>query len=199
MRSWYELEKDKQKQYWQKTFRVIRGRISQLERGEKVPPLDSRAYRNDADRQLFSRWQALQSLTSRLESMVQKQLRSADWNEDEANLLKDYREELGEVMGYFSSATLDPEDDAMRWTTVFHDPVANQNLAVAIGRARALYVLYPWQGKTILCRGAVMSYYEYPSEKRLTDPEWKQLLDSSAAPAQPDWIRPLVVPVAKTP
>ena len=64
--------------------------------------------------------------------------------------------------------------------TVYQDPNVDRQLAVGIGRARALYVLYPWKGKPILCRGAVMSYYEYPSNRRLTDLEWKGVLDSPA-------------------
>jgi hypothetical protein len=75
---------------------------------------------------------------------------------------------------------------------VYHDPKIDRQLAIAIGRPRALYVLYPWKGKLVLCRGAVMSYYEYPSDRRLTDAEWKDLLDSPGAPAQPEWIQPLV-------
>ena len=33
---------------------------------------------------------------------------------------------------------------------------------------------------------------KYPSDRRLTDSEWKDLLDSPNAPAQPDWIQPLL-------
>ena len=42
----------------------------------------------------------------------------------------------------------------------------------------------------ILCQGSVMSYYEFDSKVRLTDEEWRRLLDSPQAPAQPEWIRP---------
>lgn len=194
---WDKLEGEEQVKYWQRVIQVLWDRIARMERGEGVPELHSRTYKYDGDRQLFARWQELQTLTGRLEAMVQKQLRGADWNENEAELLKHFQESLGVVMGYFASASHMPKDDAPRWTTVHFDPNANRNLAVAIGRPRALYVLYPWKGQSILCRGAVMTYYEYASEKRLTDLEWKQLLDRPGAPEQPEWIRPVTVEVSK--
>lgn len=185
-------EKPAPVEYWQRVLAAVKTRIERLQRGETVPVLDSFTYRHDPDQNLFERWQGLQELTARLEAMVQKQLRGAEWDNDDAKILKDYQESLGEIMGYFSSASHAPEDDAPRWTTVYQDPVANRNLAVAIGRPRALYVLYPWKGQQILCRGAVMPYYEYPSEERLTDSEWKALLDSEMAPKQPAWLQPIL-------
>ena len=50
------------------------------------------------------------------------------------------------------------------------------------------------KGGEILCRGAVLPYYEFPSPARLTDAEWKALLDSSKAPGSPDWLKPIAVP-----
>src|SRR5207249_1186763 len=55
-----------------------------------------------------------------------------------------------------------------------------------------LYGLYPYQGKEILTRGAVMPYYEFPWATRLTDGEWLKLLDSPEAPPNPAWITPII-------
>jgi hypothetical protein len=40
-------------------------------------------------------------------------------------------------------------------------------------------VLYPWKGKKYLCHGGIMPYYEFkwPANNRLTDAEFKKLLD----------------------
>ncbi len=39
----------------------------------------------------------------------------------------------------------------------------------------------------------VLSYYkEWTPTKRLTDAEWKQKLDSPAAPPPPDWLAPIL-------
>jgi hypothetical protein len=67
-------------------------------------------------------------------------------------------------------------------------------LEVGISRPRALYLLYPVKGGEILCRGAVMPYYEFVHDSRLTDVEWKSLLDSDKRPKSPDWIAPIIAP-----
>jgi len=61
-------------------------------------------------------------------------------------------------------------------------------LHVGIGRPVALYVLYPWNGGTVLCRGAVLPYHEFVSQTRLTDGEWRALLDSDKRPTAPEWL-----------
>lgn len=142
--------------------------------------------------ELFRRWQEIGRLAGHLEVLVQKELRGADWNWDDARVLEGYGETLADIMGYEGTSFDDPKDDAPRWTTVAHDPNTDRNLAIAVGRPRALYVLYPWKGTLILCRGAVMTYYETRSPARLTDAEWKARLDGDPPPAQPDWIQPLL-------
>jgi hypothetical protein len=52
-------------------------------------------------------------------------------------------------------------------------------------------VLYPYQGAEILCRGAVMPYFEFPHDTRLTDAQWKGLLDSPKRPPLPRWANPI--------
>ena len=39
-----------------------------------------------------------------------------------------------------------------------------------------------------------MPYYEFGHDSRLTDAEWKTLLDSDKRPKTPDWIGPIVAP-----
>lgn len=146
---------------------------------------------------LWRRWHDFEGLAARLEVLSQKQLRGLDWEPADAGVLKDYGNTMGHIMGYESDAVDAPKDDAPRWTTVAHDPWSDRNLAVATGRPRALYVLYPWKGTRILCCGAVMPYYEYAAPGRLTDPEWKAKLDSPAPPAQPGWVQPLLPPLGR--
>lgn len=61
-----------------------------------------------------------------------------------------------------------------------------------IARPRKLYVLYPWQGKPVLCLGVVMPYYEFVDKSRLTDASWKTRLDSKDRPPIPKWVSPIV-------
>ena len=75
--------------------------------------------------------------------------------------------------------------------SIVRDPTTDTQLAVGIGRARLIHVLYPYGDGEVLCTGAVMSYYEYPeTAPPLTDFEWRTKLDSPAAPPLPEWLKP---------
>ncbi|MBK9992345.1 MAG: DUF3160 domain-containing protein [Verrucomicrobia bacterium] len=139
---------------------------------------------------LSQRWQLLGRLAHSLEAMSHKQLRRQPWTIEEEYFLRGYGSRLASVMGYFGNSWLSPKDDAPRWVEVSQEIDAQHNvsLAVAIGRPRFFYVLYPWNGMQVLCTGSVLQYYEYDSAQRLTDVEWKNLLDSAAAPRLPSWL-----------
>ena len=141
----------------------------------------------DTDR---DRWDALAGLTRKLETLVQKQLRQKPWTQDEEDFFRAYGARLGHIMGYENDSYESPQDDAPRWAEVHRNLPQDSSLAACVGRPRIIYVLYPWNGMEVLCQGSVMPYYEYHSRERLTDTEWKQLLDSPQAPAQPDWLQP---------
>jgi hypothetical protein len=143
----------------------------------------------DANR---ARWDELASVTRKLEALAHKQLRQQPWSQEDENFLKAYGARIAGAMGYQGNSYEKPNDDAPRWTDVHHNAPGDYSLAVAVGRPRIIYVLYPWNGMEVLCQGSVMPYYEYRSKVRLTDPEWKQLLDSPRAPAQPAWLLPFV-------
>jgi hypothetical protein len=134
-------------------------------------------------------WRRLAELSLRLEALAHKQLRGAAFTEAEGKFLKDYGAELAGIMLYGGNSYLSPNDDAPRVADV-HGALGKSLLA-GIGRPRALYVLYPWKGQDILCRGAVLPYYEELLETRLTDVEWKARLDATPPPARPAWMKPL--------
>lgn len=86
-----------------------------------------------------------------------------------------------------------PRDDAPRIADVFVNPnLPRPYLHAAVGRPRALYVLYPDEtGREVLCRGAVLTYHELAEAERLTDQAWRERLDA-APPELPDWYQPIV-------
>jgi hypothetical protein len=57
-----------------------------------------------------------------------------------------------------------------------------------------MWVLYPTRNGEVLCRGAIMPYAEFVNGGRLTDGEWKGLLDSPKRPEVPAWVRPVIPP-----
>jgi len=150
-------------------------------------------------------WSKLEAMSRRLESIARKQLAGTDIDREDVRFIKDYGASLAAIMLYGgNSAAQYPEDDAPRIADVYSNAELRTNLHVGIGRARALYVLYPWDGDVVLCRGAVMPYYEFTDPGRLTDDEWKARLDSEARPKVPAWLRPIIgaeglnAPVAET-
>lgn len=143
------------------------------------------------DSSLGRRWAKLATIAHRLEAMSHKQLRKRAWTSAEDDSIRAYGKQLALVHGYFGNSWHVPRDDAPRWASVVRDPNTDTQLAVGVGRARLIHVLYPYGDGEVLCTGAVMSYYEYPeSGTPLTDSEWRAKLDSPAAPALPAWILP---------
>lgn len=108
-----------------------------------------------------------------------------------------YGQTLGLVMGCEGHAYLNPPDNAPKIADVFTAPAKGKHLEVGIGRPRALWVLYPWHGESILCRGAVLPYHEFLSSTRLTDGEWRARLASGHEPAPPAWLSPLKPPTLR--
>jgi hypothetical protein len=148
----------------------------------------------DATVNLEEKWNSFRESCRMMERLAHKQLRRVPFNNNENGFILEYGKRLGSVMFYEADASDRPRDDAMRIVDVFSNPQQRKYLEVGVGRPRALYVLYPVKGCEILCRGAVMPYYEFSHSERLTDDGWKQLLDSPRRPTAPDWLAPLTAP-----
>ncbi len=153
-----------------------------------------RALRSRLPSDLLTLWGRLEALSRRLEALAHKQLRGRPFNRADNELLEGYGDALAGIMLYSGNSYVTPRDDAPRIVDVHSNPVLGRYLEVGIGRARALYVLYPFNGQDVLCRGAVMPYHEFTSPTRLTDAEWKTTLDGADSPALPDWLQPIATP-----
>lgn len=143
---------------------------------------------------LSSRWKTLSRIVHTLEALAHKELRGAPWSAEDEIFLRDYGRQIAGVLGYFGTSWLIPRDDAPRWAEVCAFTNRGTSLAAAVGRPREIFVLHPWQGMEVLCRGSVMQYYEYESSERLTDDEWRGLLDSEKVPALPPWLGDFIEP-----
>ncbi len=137
-------------------------------------------------------WEALAALSRQLETIAHKQLRGEALSGSDEETFREYGKRLAGIMQYGGNAYLTPLDDAPRVTEVFSNAQAGERLHVGVARARELYVLYPWQGSTVLCRGAVMPYYEFAEPRRLDDAGWRERLDSEDRPELPSWMVPIV-------
>jgi len=138
-------------------------------------------------------WPQLEAMSRHLESIARKQLAGCEIDSDDDTFIKQYGSHLAEIMLYAGNYSAEhPQDDAPRIADVYSNSEIGANLHVGISRARTLYVLYPWDGGVVLCRGAVMPYYEFVDGGRLTDDEWKMRLDSDTRPDVPAWLRPII-------
>jgi hypothetical protein len=143
---------------------------------------------------LMEAWKELQEICRTSELLSHKQLREAPFNRRDNEFFETFGTRLAHIMLYGHQAFISPNDDAPRIADV-HTYTDTRNvlglLEVGIGRPQAIYVLYPWQGKEVLCRGAVLPYYEFTSTQRLTDEQWRKKLDAPDRPWLPEWVRPL--------
>jgi hypothetical protein len=137
-------------------------------------------------------WDELVHVSRTLELISKKQLKGQDLTEYEPFVEK-YGEKIARIMLYGGNSYIEPKDDSTKIADVCYNPTLSKGyLHAGIGRPRTLYVLYPWQGRQILCKGAVMPYYEFAHDTRLNDTEWKELLDSAQRPDVPDWLKEVI-------
>ncbi len=174
----------------------IRALIADLERGVVAPSVESAVTRCQVD--IDSLWDSFEQTSQRLASISQKVLLGLDPNDtEEAFLSKNYGSIIAEIVLLGGTPYSMIPDDAPRivavYTAVDDSTMQTSYLHAGIGRARALYVLYPFNGVDILCKGAVLPYYEFVVEEgRLTDAEWKGILDGPDRPDVPSWLAPII-------
>lgn len=139
------------------------------------------------------RWVNLLEICHRLETLAHKQLRGVAPEKDEIEFIRTYGQLLAGVMLYDGNSWLTPRDDAPKITSVFNQP-GHGFLLAGIGRPREIRVLYPWKGREIECRGAVMPFHEMLSDRHLTDNEWRESLNGGERPQIPEWLKPVTSP-----
>ena len=164
--------------------------LQKIADGENLASLEERLNMERPKADEEKRWLDLLGICHELETLGHKQLRGIELADDEVEFIKTYASRLGRVMLYTADSWMSPKDDAPRITSVFNRPGEGFLLA-GIGRPREIRVLYPWKGKEIECRGAVMPFLEMRSERHLTDVEFKALLDTPERPRSPEWLRPI--------
>ncbi len=130
----------------------------------------------------ISQWYYFASVCHQLEAMAHKELRGIEWNEIDKEFLGLYGLKLHIAI----------EGDPVRDAAVARTGTDGKTLIAAAGPSRVLWVNYPWKGKNILCKGAVMSFYSFEADKPMTDTEWDAKLQAKPAPKPPEWLQPLL-------
>jgi len=169
--------------------------------------LESRGLLSELD---SSSLQRLEELARSFQAMAEKELRGEPLTEEEYHLIRFYGGELETLtMAAADTDTEDPfaprymeeEPQAAVIADVATDPDPDSDgvpgpivLEVAVGRINEIHVVVPVieeDGAIYLqvAKGGVFSYYEFtwPAQDRLTDEQWRQMLDEGQAPPLPQW------------
>lgn len=121
----------------------------------------------------------LKKICLKLEELSKKQLQGLEFTNEENDFIKNYGETLAGTMFYKGNSYLEPIDDAPRITVFAFNPTEKSYKLAGTSKPKSIYVLYPWKGKSILCKGAVMSYCEFTSPAPLNDEEWREKIRNS--------------------
>ncbi|MBN1918383.1 MAG: DUF3160 domain-containing protein [Verrucomicrobia bacterium] len=129
----------------------------------------------------FNRW------LDRLIAISEKELRHEPLDEYDAWFFGKLDKDVAILLG---AAREDAKGPVV--VDVATEPNEGRVLEVATGRLDLLWIVIRMpDGQNVLCAGPVMSYYEFkqPLEARLTNQEWRIMLDTDAAPDPPIWTK----------
>jgi len=114
--------------------------------------------------------------------MAEKELQGQPLSEEDEAIIRSFGDTLEEVVLWVTGEK--PEQDpAAIIADVATDPNKGEVLEVGIGNVHELYVVAPIpqaDGALALtvARGGIFSYYEFPSQERLTDEAWRRRLEN---------------------
>jgi hypothetical protein len=167
---------------------VARNLAESIGRGDyrEDPAFQSLVVELNIDRRL--RWQSLLRICRRIEIIAHKQLRGVAFTEKENYLLADFGLRLASILGYGGTSFQKPGDDVPR---IVAAPGPDESLRMGIGRPRELLVRYPFRGRQILCRGAVLPFFPVKTGETMTDARWKEKLGSDERSPRPEWMAPI--------
>ena len=98
-------------------------------------------------------WDQLGDTLRRLEVLAHKQLRGVAFSQRENYFITDFGQTLANIMLYGGDGYRYPKDDVPLVVDVYANLEAGGYFHIGIARPRELLVLYPHQGKEIMCRG----------------------------------------------
>lgn len=145
----------------------------------------------------------LEDLSRRFKTMAEKELVGAPLSEEEYATILYYGGTLEQItfaaadseeMGGMPYAEEEPQAAVVADVSTDPDPNCDGSadpavLEVGIGRIGVIYAIVPVEGRLVVAKGGVFSYYEFgwPADDRLTDEKWRQMLDDGQAPPSPAW------------
>lgn len=157
--------------------------------------------RNITSNEILSRLSQLREFLLKLKTISEKELIGQLLTDDEVNLIKESGRHLDTIASISGFEEFTSEaDERMALVADVHtypDPLVPVVLEEAIGNPMIIYVAVEIEGRIVLTRGGIFSYYEFeqPLEDRLTDEAWQEMLDLDGAPSMPLWVGAFVADV----
>lgn len=127
-------------------------------------------------------------LLNDLLTISQKELLGEKLSKKEQNLIKNYGYILESLLTLREPKVKDPRIIA----DVFTEPNSNMVLEIGTGYFDKILVVYKTPDEELyISVGATMSYYEFywPQTDRLTDDQWRKMIEENRQPPQPEWVR----------
>jgi hypothetical protein len=149
---------------------------------------------------LSNRLDGLAAKALAFKAMAEKELQGVPLTPDEQAQLRSFGGYLEDLVHWANGEAPELEPAAVI-ADVATDPNTRQVLEVGIGSVHEVYVVAPIpqdDGSLALTvvRGGIFSYYEFPSDQRLTDEAWRAQLGAGQAPAPPAFTGGFSVPQA---
>ena len=150
--------------------------------------------RNIGSERILSRLNQLHAFLLDLKAISEKELAGQLLTDDEVDLIKHSGRSL-ETIGSIDdfedlTSAADEKMAVVADVHTYPDPDEPVVLEEAVGNPMVIYVAVEIEGKIVLTRGGIFSYYEFiqPLDDRLTDEAWQQMLALGTAPAMPLWV-----------
>ncbi|MGE5483460.1 MAG: DUF3160 domain-containing protein [Ignavibacteriales bacterium] len=158
--------------------------------------LKSRGLLNEKDEASLER---LETLALSLKAIAEKELSDTPLTDAEYDLIRAYGVQLEHFWlealrdEGFDHRSQSSDQPAAVIADVATDP-GGQVLEEATGNIFEIYAVVPVDGNLRIARGGVYSYYEFPwpLNDRLTDSEWRQMLNDGKTPPLPGWTKAFV-------
>ena len=140
------------------------------------------------DDEMKGKLDLLYNISSNLLDISLKELNDTPISDEDARFIRNISYMFNEALEFGESELSDPRVIA----DVFTNPNANRVLEVGTGYFDIILVAYKGKdGNIYVSIGLVMSYHEFtwPTQNRLTDQEWRQMLEQDSTIGIQSWIK----------
>jgi len=143
---------------------------------------------------LDDKFESFEGLLTELKTISEKQLRNEKLSVEEYQTIR----HIGGILEYLTLSVMNGAPDTWELVSETDKDMAvitdvhtggDRVLQEGVGHANEILVVVPVEGKLVLTRGAVFSYYEFthPATDRLTDEKWQVMVNSGRQPSPPIW------------